>query len=278
MQAGVEKVENSLSYNAYKNSPYRSDKHSTYFGVYDDLFKKYIGKEIKFVEIGVLNGGSLFMWRSFFGNQARIIGIDLNENAKKWEEDGFEIYIGSQSDEGFWQGFISKIGPVDVVLDDGGHAYDQQIITTEMLLSNINDGGMLVVEDTHTSYLDGFGPKQYSFIEYTKKVIDRINHRSGRVLGKNSEKRIWSVRIYESIVAFLVNSEEVMLKSESVVNEGVDGRAEDFRYHDKKISFFFDNLPKRFKILKVIFGRAVFRNLTSYFMKMEFKAKRFFVD
>ena len=269
-------MKNSLSHNAYKNSPYRSDKHSTYFGVYDDLFKKYIGKEIKFVEIGVLNGGSLFMWRNFFGNQARIIGVDLNENAKRWEKDGFEIYIGSQSDECFWRDFIKEVGPVDVVLDDGGHAYEQQIITTELLLDHINDGGMLVVEDTHTSYIDGFGPKQYSFIEYTKNVIDKINYRSGRVLRENPENRVWSVRVYESIVAFLVNSEETMLKSESVANAGIDGGAEDFRYHDKRLAFFFDNLPKRFKILKIIFGRAVFRNLTSYFMKVEFKAKRFF--
>ena len=138
-------MKNTLSYQAYVKSPYRSVKHSTYFEIYDDLFKKYRGKNITFVEIGVLGGGSLFMWREFFGPEARIIGVDLNPNAKKWEEEGFEIFIGSQSDETFWKNFRETVGMVDVVLDDGGHTYEQQIVTTEMLLGNIKDCGLLVV-------------------------------------------------------------------------------------------------------------------------------------
>ena len=113
-------MKNSLSYQSYKKSPYRCVKLTTYFDVYDDLFAQYRGKEITFVEIGVLFGGSLFMWRDFFGPKARIIGVDLNPNAKKWEEEGFEIYIGSQSDENFWNRFVEEITSVDVVLDDGG--------------------------------------------------------------------------------------------------------------------------------------------------------------
>ena len=31
------------------------------------------------------------MWRDYFGPKARIIGVDFNPNAKKWEEHGFEI-------------------------------------------------------------------------------------------------------------------------------------------------------------------------------------------
>jgi hypothetical protein len=131
-------MENTLSYQAYLKSHYKSIKHSTYFDVYDHLLSGYRGKEIIFVEIGVLGGGSLFMWRHFFGPEVRIIGVDLNPNAKKWEKDGFEIFIGSQSDENFWRDFVKKIGPVDVILDDGGHTYLQQITTCELMLPCIN--------------------------------------------------------------------------------------------------------------------------------------------
>ena len=79
-------------------SPYRSIKHESYFEVYDFLLEEYIGRDITFVEIGVLDGGSLFMWRDFFGEKARIIGVEINESAKVWEDYGFEIFIGSQSD------------------------------------------------------------------------------------------------------------------------------------------------------------------------------------
>ena len=138
-------------YKSYIKSPYRSLKHSTYFDSYDHFFSRYRNQNITFIEIGVLGGGSLFMWRNYFGPEARIIGIDLNPNAKKWEEHGFEIYIGSQSDIKFWEEFTKKVGLIDLVLDDGGHTYEQQIITTECLLSSMNDAGIILVEDTQTS-------------------------------------------------------------------------------------------------------------------------------
>ncbi len=50
------------SYKSYMASKYLSIKHSSYFHVYDEVFGKYRGRPITFVEIGVLNGGSLFMW------------------------------------------------------------------------------------------------------------------------------------------------------------------------------------------------------------------------
>lgn len=79
-------MKNTDSYKSYVKSPYRSGKHSTYFRSYDHFFGKYRNKDITFVEVGVLSGGSLFMWRDYFGSKARIIGIDLNPNAKKWKK------------------------------------------------------------------------------------------------------------------------------------------------------------------------------------------------
>ena len=97
-----------LSYKAFSKSKFKSIKHSTYFEVYDELFSKFRNKKITFVEIGILGGGSLFMWRNYFGKKAEIIGIELNPNAKKLEKYGFKIYIGSQSDKKFWNKFYKK--------------------------------------------------------------------------------------------------------------------------------------------------------------------------
>lgn len=79
----VAELSRSESYAAYMGSPEPSFKHTTYFPAYDALLSKFRGKPITFVEIGVLNGGSLFMWRNFFGPAARIIGVDLNPGAKQ---------------------------------------------------------------------------------------------------------------------------------------------------------------------------------------------------
>ena len=116
-------------YKLFQNSKKYSVKWSGYFQVYEKILSEYRNKKIKFVEIGVANGGSLFMWRNYFGKKAEIIGIDLNPNAKKLERYGFKIYIGSQSDKKFWNKFYKKEGKIDIILDDGGHKNLQQIST-----------------------------------------------------------------------------------------------------------------------------------------------------
>jgi hypothetical protein len=247
-------MDNAISYQSYQRSPYRSIKHSTYFQVYDELFAKYRGKNITFVEIGIFGGGSLFMWRDFFGPEARIIGVDLHPGVTKWQEHGFEIFVGSQSDEAFWKSFRERVGPVDIVLDDGGHTFEQQIVTTESLLTSIKDGGMLVVEDTHTSYMTGFGPGRYSFIEYVKRLIDRINHRFGEFDSSAADRRVWSVQIFESIVAFHVNRPASEFRSHPTENGGERDLAEDMRDHDNATGRAITAAANRFALLKAMPG------------------------
>ena len=273
-------------YKSYLKSPYRSVKHSTYFKSYEHFFERYRGKEITFIEVGVLGGGSLFMWRDYFGPKARIIGIDLNPNAKKWEKEGFEIFIGSQSDENFLNEVVSKVGGIDVCLDDGGHTYEQQIITVESLLCAMNDGGIILVEDTHTSYMNGFGPKKYSFINYVKNKIDHINFRFNfrfnfKVKSKKTERRIWSIEIVESMVAFKIDKDASNEVSEITDNNGEDDSAIDFRYYDdsSKFSSHFLSLARKLKILKNIpFMYSLYGSFINFILGVKkFKAKKFFV-
>jgi len=216
----------------YEKTPYLSIKHSSYFHVYETLFGPYVGKPITFVEVGVLNGGSLFMWREFFGSQARIIGVDLNPAAKKWEAEGFEIHIGSQSDPAFWEGFFRQVGQVDLLLDDGGHTNAQQIVTVQKSLDAVRDGGMIVVEDTHCSYFTEFGnPSRDSFVSFGKRIVDHVHARHPRV--KPPVQRfgecIASVRFFESIVAFDIDR-RLCFRPEPTNNNGISADAKDFRY------------------------------------------------
>ncbi|MBC7702518.1 MAG: class I SAM-dependent methyltransferase [Rhodoferax sp.] len=246
----------------YQATKYLSIKHSSYFHVYEALFGKYVGTQFTFVEVGVLNGGSLFMWREYFGPQARIIGIDLNPIAKKWEADGFEIHIGSQSDLTFWDKFFNKIGPIDVLLDDGGHTNLQQIVTVHSVLHFIRDGGMLVVEDTHCSYFTEFGnPHRYSFISFGKRLVDHLHARQSQVkaIAGDYGACIASVRFFESIVAFEVDR-RLCFKPEPTSNNGISAAASDFRYEgsfalaikalETKLSFL-SGLPLLWRLLKV---------------------------
>src|SRR5271169_3533451 len=88
----------------------KSHKVNNYFPIYQSLFERYRDvSDLVFVEVGVLNGGSLVMWREFFGPTARIIGIDYNPTAERMREKGFEIFIGDQGSPGFWDKFYREV-------------------------------------------------------------------------------------------------------------------------------------------------------------------------
>jgi len=241
-------------YRCFKSSKYLSFKRSSYFQVYEELLARYKGKKITFVEIGVLNGGSLYMWRSYFGPEARIIGIDFNPTAKKWEKDGFEIYIGNQADTAFWDELFSSVGDVDVILDDGGHTNEQQIITAHKCIPHIRDSGMLIVEDTHTSYFKEFGnPSKYSFINYSKTLIDSINSRFPEIHASDNSlnKAVYSMHIYESIVCFNIDRAKCFVGL-PISNQGISFNAEDFRHHGSSLSKAKSFLALKLKFLQNI--------------------------
>ena len=137
----------------FKETKNQSRKLIKYFSVYEEIFKDFREKDIIFVEIGIHNGGSLEIWKKYFSTRSRIIGVDVNPECKKFETEGIEVFIGNQSDQEFWKSFFLKVGKVDIILDDGGHTNLDQIITAASVVPNINDGGILLTEDTHTSYM-----------------------------------------------------------------------------------------------------------------------------
>jgi hypothetical protein len=132
-----------------------------YFGVYDRHLSTFRGRSPVVVEIGIYSGGSLPMWREYFGPGCQIHGIDIEPACTSYADDGIDIHIGDQADPEFWRGFIEKVGRVDVVIDDGGHEAHQQIATLEALLPAITPGGVFICEDVHGpfhpfhSYVDG---------------------------------------------------------------------------------------------------------------------------
>jgi hypothetical protein len=181
------------------------DKWISYFEVYDRYFGKYRGKPLKMLEIGIFQGGSLKMWKEYFGENASIVGIDINPGCKQYEEPQIDIRIGSQDDAEFLRKVSEEFGPFDIVLDDGGHMMDQQIISFENLFPQVKNGGVYLCEDVHTSYWDeyvGGLNRPGTFIEVTKTLIDHVN--GWHIKGGRSPytKSIKAIHCYDSIVVF----------------------------------------------------------------------------
>lgn len=146
------------------------------------------------------------MWKNYFGENAKVYGIDIDPRCKEFEEENLEIFIGSQSDRHFLKGIKKSIPKVDILIDDGGHTMEQQIVTYEELFDHIKEEGVYLCEDLHTSYWAEYGgghKRRGTFIEYSKNFIDYLNafHSRQRSLSVNSFTRsVHSVHYYDSIV------------------------------------------------------------------------------
>lgn len=136
-------------------------KHNHYFEIYHRHFKKFVDREVHVLEIGVYSGGSLEMWRDYFGPGCYVYGVDIEEACKVYQNDYTKIFIGDQADHKFWKVFKDKVPRIDILIDDGGHQAEQQIVTLEEMLPYLSPGGIYLCEDIHdihnifSSYLYG---------------------------------------------------------------------------------------------------------------------------
>lgn len=189
-----------------ENRNRRIFKWHHYFEIYDRHFSKFRNKEITVLEIGVLHGGSLQMWKDYFGPKAKIYGVDNNPKCKTFEEENVEIFIGSQSDSHFLSEIKKQVPVIDILIDDGGHTMEQQIVTFEELFDHISSEGVYLCEDLHTSYWEEFGggyKNPGTYIEYSKNFIDYINafHSKHDSLKVNSfTKSAHSLHYYDSVL------------------------------------------------------------------------------
>jgi len=103
-------------------------KWKHYFEIYDRHFSRFRGTDVHVVEFGVSQGGSLQMWKEYFGLNCKIFGVDINPDCKALEEDQIEIYIGDQEDRNFLKSLAKTVPRIDILIDDGGHTMRQQKI------------------------------------------------------------------------------------------------------------------------------------------------------
>ena len=151
-----------------------------YLDIYEKHFHRFRGRQPVVLEIGTYQGGSLQLWRKYFGEDATIIGVDINPRCAEFADAKTQIFIGDQADRNFLRKLRREIPPVDILIDDGGHRMEQQMVTFEELFGHVKDGGVYLSEDLHTSYWPGFDPqsgygRRCNFIEFSKHLVDQLN-------------------------------------------------------------------------------------------------------
>ena len=264
-----------------------SKKYSTFLPIYEKYFSQ-IKKPITLVEVGIFQGGSLEFWSKVLPKQSKIIGIEFNEHAANIKIPGVEIVIGDQSSEIFWNDFYIKYGPIDVLIDDGGHTNKQQIITSLYAIENLNSDGLLIIEDTHFSYMNEVGnPSKYSFINWAFHCANSMNlrfeNRKDSTFFSKANcivKKVYSITFFESLVVFQIKNCELPY----VIEGGVplNYKIEQFRDLNKfillrKIGKLIRNNNVGFANINLYKNASMILRVVTY--KFEnFKLKKYFFD
>jgi hypothetical protein len=123
----------------------KSDLGYGYLRHYESALSCFRSLPMNMIEIGVDNGASTRMWKRYFP-KATIVGVDIQERCKAYEEDRIHIEIGSQSDGEFLDALAAKYPPT-VLIDDGSHRAPDIIFSFERMFPALLPGGCYIIED-----------------------------------------------------------------------------------------------------------------------------------
>lgn len=186
----------------------RIHKWIHYFEIYHRHFARFRDEPITILEFGVNQGGSLEMWKSYFHDDTKIVGVDIDERCLQFAGGNVSIEIGDQENRDFLRALAEKHGPFDVVIEDGGHQMGQQIATFEEIYPAMTEDGCFLIEDLHTSYWPGYQGglhREGTFIEYAKALSDQLNAWHSRTEGFEVDdftRTTRSMHWYDSVIVF----------------------------------------------------------------------------
>ena len=136
--------------NIKKHLDIETDKNTshTYTGVYHDLFKDIRLKKMNVLEIGILSGGSLVLWDEYFP-YSTIFGIDIKFDLVQYGQDRPSINFikGNAYDEQTIETFKVNNILFDIIIDDGPHTLESQILCAEKYSQLLTENGIMVIED-----------------------------------------------------------------------------------------------------------------------------------
>ncbi len=182
----------------------RVHKWVHYLGIYDRYFRAFCGSKVNILEIGVSKGGSLDMWRDYFGPSATITGIDVDPECAGYVSEPNHVRIGSQDDPAFLRRVVEELGVPDIILDDGSHIGRHQRASFDILFPLLADTGLYMIEDMHSAYWPGIHEgghrRKGTAIEHVKDMIDDMHAwYHNRATVSPARDQIGAIHVHDSI-------------------------------------------------------------------------------
>jgi hypothetical protein len=158
---------------------YKTDKHTDHHYIqqlYDDAFLPFKESNLNFLEIGVWNGESMKLWADYFTNAKNIVGIDIftrtsiqsvRENLSNYKTTLHQLNSSTCSDDEFNKFSELYADGFDIIIDDGSHAFNDQISTYDKFKPLMKKGGIYLIED--------MGNESKTTRDAFKQLIPEIN-------------------------------------------------------------------------------------------------------
>jgi hypothetical protein len=175
----------------YKPTKFYHYLHANFDRFYPQYMEKYRGKYFRMLEIGLDTGNGSLLWQEYFPC-ATLVGLEYNvDKTQNKGASSIQTIVGDQGDATFLKTtFLQQAngGNFDLIVDDGGHHYEQQRTSYEVLFDKaLNPGGLYVMEDIETSYWQkgthlygkpvtrGGVAEPTTIVNQLKNVVDVVN-------------------------------------------------------------------------------------------------------
>lgn len=157
-----------------------SQRWSSYLDVFERTFGPIRPHQVRLLEVGVQNGGSLELWAQYFPQAKVLIGSDIDERCGDltFDDPRISVVVGDVTTEEVQRRVRAISDGFDVIIDDGSHRSDDIIETFVAMYPLLDEGGVYVIEDLHCSYFSSFGGglfAQRSAMGFLRRLVDVVN-------------------------------------------------------------------------------------------------------
>ena len=163
-----------------QHSGKQSDKWAGYLEFYEKLFSSFRHRQLRLLEIGVQNGGSLEIWANYFANAKQIVGCDIEPacGLLAYDDSRVQVVVGDAAEDSTRSRIAEISDQFDIVIDDGSHISGDIIRSFCIYFEMLTPGGIFVAEDLHCSYWSEYAGGLHhpaSSIAFFKTLVDLIH-------------------------------------------------------------------------------------------------------
>lgn len=140
--------------------------------LYDSLFRHLKHADLNIAELGILEGGSLLMWKDYF-TRARLYGFDnsvdyIDRFRQRYDMDRITLGTMNVNDAANVASSFAQTGVMyDIIIEDTTHQFEDQIRVIEQAHAYLKPGGIMIIEDIF---------KRYNEQDYARRLEPLMEH------------------------------------------------------------------------------------------------------